>query len=249
MYNGKTLAVVIPAYNEELLIADTIKSVPQYVDKVFVVDDGSNDRTAEIVRPFVNSRIHLISHDRNMGVGAAIASGYKQALKDNMDVAVVMAGDFQMDPKYIVDLITPVIENSADYTKGDRLSTPGYQVGMSIWRRLGNWLLTRLTWIAMGSRQISDPQHGYTAISRNALEKIKVNTVYSGYGYCNDILVKLVTYGLTVIDIQMPAKYGNERSKIKYGSYIPRVSWLLLKGFLWRLRMTYLGGKKRHLQS
>ncbi len=108
MYSGKALAVVIPAYNEELLIADAIKSVPGFIDKVYVVDDGSTDRTAEIINSFNHDRIRCISHAKNQGVGAAIISGYKQALEDNIDIAVVMAGDSPMDPLHMVKLIRPV---------------------------------------------------------------------------------------------------------------------------------------------
>ena len=93
MYNGKTVGVVVPAYNEELHIEDTIQSVPEFVDKVYVVNDGSTDRTGEIARFFNHNRIFLIEHEKNRGVGAAITSGYGRAIQDKLDVTVVMAGD------------------------------------------------------------------------------------------------------------------------------------------------------------
>ena len=246
MYSNKTLAVVIPAYNEELLIADTVRAVPEFVDKVYVVDDGSTDRTSEIIQSFNHNRIHCIHHNENRGVGAAIISGYKQALRDNIDIAVVMAGDNQMDPAHMIKLITPIVEGTADYAKGDRLSQLGNQMGMSQWRRFGNWLLTWLTRMAMGNWHISDPQNGYTAISHDALKRINLDTIYPYYGYCNDVLVKLAVCRCQIIDVPMPARYGHEKSKIKYSRYIPKVSGLLLKDFLWKLKMTLLkGGKPR----
>ncbi len=175
MYKGRTLGVVIPAYNEELLIADTIHSVPDYVDKVYVVNDCSTDRTAEIIQSLHHNRLNCINHDKNQGVGAAIVSGYKQAIEDNIDITIVMAGDNQMDPAHMMTLITPIIEGTADYTKGDRLSQPGNQIGMSKWRLFGNWLLTWLTRIVTGNWLINDPQNGYSAISRDVLKKINVN--------------------------------------------------------------------------
>lgn len=240
MYQNKTLGVVVPAYNEELLIAATIRAVPEFVDKVYVVNDGSTDKTSETIRSFNHNRIHCIDHKQNRGVGAAIVSGYKQALKDNIDITVVMAGDNQMDPAHMIKLITPVVEGAADYAKGDRLSLPGNQIGMSKWRRFGNWVLTWLTRMAMGSRHISDPQNGYTAISRKALKRINLDTIYPYYGYCNDVLVKLAVYGCRIIDVPMPARYGHEKSKIKYSRYIPKVSLLLLRDFFWKLKMTLL---------
>ena len=137
MYHGKSIGIVIPAYNEELLIADTIKSVPKFVDKVYVVNDGSTDRTAEIILSFNHQRIHCIHHSENRGVGAAIISGYRQVIQDNVDIAVVMAGDNQMDPAHMIKLILPVIKGTTDYAKGDRLSQPGNHIGMSQWRRFG----------------------------------------------------------------------------------------------------------------
>jgi len=235
MYKGKTIAVVCPAYNEELLIADTIKSVPDFVDQLYVVNDGSTDRTAEIVRSLSNDRMFCIDHQVNRGVGAAIASGYKKAIEDDVDITVVMAGDNQMDPEHVAKLLDPIIAGEADYAKGDRLSTKRNDEGMSRWRRFGNWLLTWLTRIATGDWKVHDPQNGFTAISNQTMKRLGVNAIYPGYGYCNDILVKLNVYGCKIVNVPMPARYGREISKIRYSRYIPKVSWLLLRRFIWRI--------------
>ena len=239
MYNGKTVGVVIPAYNEEELIADTIRSIPELADKLYIVNDGSIDRTADIVHSFNHSRLQCIYHEKNRGVGAAIISGYRRAIQDNIDITVVMAGDNQMDPEHMIKLITPIINGTADYAKGDRLSQPGNKIGMSPWRCFGNWLLTGLTRVASGNWHLNDPQNGYTAISQQVLKQIDIDNVYPGYGYCNDLLVKLMAYDCKIVDIPMPARYGHEKSNIKYSRYIPRVSWLLLRDFLWRLKTKY----------
>jgi len=209
---------------------------------VYVVDDCSTDRTPEIIAEHLkeDGRVVHIRHEKNMGVGAAIVSGYKKALEEEMDVAVVMAGDNQMDPNYLPDLLDPIVEGKAEYTKGNRLLGPEYVRNMPKFRYIGNMILTFLTKVASGYWHLMDPQNGYTAISKKALEKINLDSVYHWYGYPNDLLVKLNVYGSRVLDVPIPAKYGNERSKIKYTKYVIKVSWLLLKDFFWRLKEKYL---------
>ena len=242
MYKEHSIGVVVLAYNEENHIKDTIETLPDFVDKIYVVDDGSTDKTAEIVKTLTeqNQRIHLIQHEVNKGPGAALVTGYKAALKEEIDVIVKMDGDNQMDPEQLPNLLGPIIEGKADYTKGNRLLSPEYRSGMTKWRFLGNSMLTFLTKIGSGYWQMMDPQNGYTVTSRSALERINLDSVYPYYGYLNDILVKLNVYGYRVTDIIMPAKYGRERSSIKYSKYIVKVSLMLLRDFFWRLKMKYV---------
>jgi glycosyltransferase involved in cell wall biosynthesis len=242
VYNDRTIAVVVPAYNEELLIADALSCIPAFVDKIYAVNDASRDRTQEIIENAARKdpRIIPLRHEKNRGVGAAIVTGYRKALDDGMSIAVVMAGDNQMDPELMPSFLDPIINNKADYTKGNRLLSPEYRRGMSRWRFIGNTILTFMTKFSSGYWKLMDPQNGYTAISRRALERINLDRVYPRYGYCNDLLVKLNVFGFRVMDIEMPARYGRETSKIKYGSYIGRVSWLLFRDFFHRLRMKYI---------
>lgn len=241
-YRNRVVGVVIPAFNEELLIGETLKSIPHYVDRIYVIDDCSRDRTAEIAKGFEkgDSRVTCISHERNSGVGAAIITGYKKAIEDKTDIVAVMAGDNQMDPKNLPSLLDPIVEGKADYTKGNRLMNAEFRKGMSAWRSFGNVILTFLTKMASGYWQLMDPQNGYTAISQRALERINPDTIYPWYGYCNDLLVKLNVFGFKIKDVVMPARYGKEKSKIRYGRYMFKLSWLLLKDFLWRLKMKYV---------
>lgn len=242
MYRDRTIAVVVPAYNEELLISDTLASIPAFVDKIYTVNDGSRDRTQEIVEKIAvrDPRVIPIRHEKNLGVGAAIVSGYKRALSDGISITVVMAGDNQMDPALMGSFIDPIIENKADYTKGNRLLSPEYRKGMSRWRFFGNTVLTFMTKFSSGYWKLMDPQNGYTAVSRRVLERLNLDRIYPRYGYCNDLLVKLNVFGFRVMDVEMPARYGRESSKIKYGSYIGKVSWLLFRDFFYRLRMKYI---------
>ncbi len=240
MYEGYKLGIIVPAYNEEKLILETLEGMPHSADRIYVVDDGSTDNTRHIVEGFIDGRFCLLTNGRNRGVGAAVASGYKKALEENIDVIVVMDGDNQMDAKHLPELLAPIIKGKADFAKGNRLSRLAHRRGMSNWRFFGNWVLTLLTKIASGYWKIRDPQNCYTAITREALKRINLDKVYPRYGYCNDLLVKLNVAGCRVVDVPMPARYGKEKSKIKYSLFITKVSPLLLRGFLWRLRLKYL---------
>ncbi len=242
LYRDCTVAVVVPAHNEELLIGETLSSIPDFVCRVYVVNDCSTDRTGEIIEQYhrENPSIVPLHHETNSGVGAAIVTGYKAALADGIDIVAVMAGDNQMDPSYLPPLLDPIVENTCEYTVGNRLLSPEFRKGMSRWRFFGNAVLTMLTKIASGYWQLVDPQNGYTAISRRALEQIDLDQVYPRYGYCNDLLVKLNIWGFRMKNVSHPARYGQERSGIRYGSYIFRVSRLLWHDFLERLKTKYI---------
>jgi len=242
MYREHRIAVVVPAYNEELLIGPTLDTMPECVDRVYVVDDCSTDRTSTEIRERSarDPRIVSLRHEANSGVGAAIVTGYTAALADGMDIVAVMAGDNQMDPAFLPKLLDPVVDGKADYAVGNRLINPEFRKDMSRWRFIGNAALTLLTKIASGYWQLMDPQNGYTAISRRALETIPLDAVYPQYGYCNDILVRLNVYGFRVKNVPHPARYGLEQSGIRYGRYIVKLSGLLLKDFLWRMKTKYV---------
>ena len=241
-YRDRTIGVVVPAYNEELLIGETLSSIPSFVSKIYIVDDCSTDKTWKLIMEHAGNdpRIVPIHHEKNRGVGASIMTGYRKAIEDGIDIAAVMAGDNQMDPSFLPDLLNPIVEGKCDYTMGNRLINPEYRKGMSKWRFFGNSILTLLTKMASGCWQMMDPQNGYTAISRRALEHINLDDVYPRYGYCNDLLVRLNVGGFHVINVPHPARYGLEKSGIKYSTYIFRVSRLLLKDFLWRLKTKYV---------
>ena len=151
-----------------------------------------------------------------------------------------MAGDNQMDPAFLPELLDPIIDRRCDYTMGNRIANPLYRAGMSTWRFIGNSILTILTKIASGYWQMMDPQNGYTAISSRALNQITLTKIYPRYGYCNDILVKLNVESFRIINVPHPSRYGLEQSGIKYSTYIVNVSFLLLRDFLWRLKKKYM---------
>lgn len=256
MLYEKSVGVVVPAYNEAQFIGDVIETMPPFVDRIYVIDDASTDKTwQEILKHSgrvgrkeyeqsetqdAANRVIPIQHDENRGVGGAIKTGYKQALADEMDVTAVMGGDGQMDPDYLANLIRPVVGGYAEYTKADRLYGDGSTRGMSRWRLFGNTVLSWLTRITSGYWGLSDPQNGYTVISLPALEALDLEEMYEYYGYCNDLLVKLNVLGMRVADVPVPAVYGDETSSIRYPEYIVKVSGMLFRNFIWRLRREYV---------
>lgn len=233
------IGVTVPAYNEENRVASVVENMPVYVDRIYVVDDGSTDRTRDVVSGLCRQweRLHLIEHRENKGVGAAIAAGYRRCLDDGMDIAVVMAGDDQMDPLELPRLLAPVARGEAEYCKGDRMSSRETMQGMPWFRRAGNWLLKWLTRVSSGNYGVCDPQNGYAAVSSEALRRIRLDDLYPSYGYCNHLLAKFTVAGVRAIEVRIPARYQGERSKIRYGKYIRKVSWLLINNFAWRMRM------------
>jgi glycosyltransferase involved in cell wall biosynthesis len=243
MYLERSISVVIPAYNEENLIGQTVRTIPDFVDKIIVVNDASKDRTSAIVQEIANNheRVILIDHERNQGVGGAIVTGYKKALDLKADVTVVMAGDGQMDPKDLPNIVEPVAKGEVDYTKGNRLFQGDAWKMIPRHRYLGNSFLSLMTKFASGYWHIADSQTGYTAISLMALKKLNLDGIYKRYGMPNDMLIKLNQLDFRVRDIHIRPVYNiGEQSKMKLFKVIPRISWLLFKGFWRRLFFKYV---------
>jgi glycosyltransferase involved in cell wall biosynthesis len=241
MLDGKRVAVVVPAHDEETLITDTVRSIPDFVDRILIVDDGSGDKTAEVVRGLDDPRVELIVHERNLGVGAAIITGYKRALEERIDVTAVMGADAQMDPADLETLCSPVARREVDYAKANRLFTGQAWEVIPRYRYLGNALLSLLTKIASGYWHVADSQSGYTAISLDMLELLDLDRIYKRYGFPNDMLVHLNVWNARVRDYPSRPIYGvGERSGIRLRKVVPTISWLLVKGFFWRLREKYV---------
>jgi glycosyltransferase involved in cell wall biosynthesis len=244
MYKSKMIAVVVPAHNEETQINKVIDTMPNLVDTILIVDDCSSDRTAEVVRAnagIQSGRIVLISHEINQGVGGSIATGYKWCRDNKVDIAVVMAGDAQMDPDDLPALLDPVVEGRTDYSKGNRLISGEAFTKIPKVRLFGNAALSLLTKIASGYWHVADSQTGYTAINALGLKLIDWNKMYKRYGQPNDVLVKLNVAGLRVLDVPIKPVYNvGERSGIKVRKVLFSISGLLLRLFFWRLKEKYI---------
>ena len=243
MYLDKTVAVVVPAYNEEKLIRNTIQKIPEFVDKIIVVDDASEDNTPVILQDLASQagKLIVIQHDINQGVGGAIITGYKKAIELEIDVTAVMAGDGQMAPDDLMSIIAPIVKGEADYSKGNRLFQGDAWKMIPHYRYLGNSFLSLLTKIASGYWHIADSLSGYTAISLAVLKRINLDGIYKRYGIPNDLLIKLNQNDYRVRDIPVKPIYNiGERSGIRLTKVIPIITWLLFKGFWQRLFFKYV---------
>ncbi len=238
MFRGARVAVVVPAFNEADKIAATVKAVPSFVDDMIVVDDGSGDGTGMRARASAGgARIEVVMHQQNRGVGAAIATGYARALALGADVVVVMAGDGQMDPTDLPGLLAPVVDGTADYAKGNRLAWPGAWRQIPPVRLMGTVALAWLTGAVTGYRRLSDPQCGYTAISRAILLAVGPERIYPRYGYPNDLLARLADVGARVVEVPVRPVYGPAwRSGLRPLRVILPLSGILLRAAARRLR-------------
>lgn len=246
MIDDKTIAVVIPSYNVERLVARVVQTLPEFVDFAVVVNDASQDGTEAVLRELAGQepwteRLIIIDHEVNRGVGAAIATGYKWCRDQGIDVTAVMAGDGQMDPENLRAVVQPVVEGIVDYAKGNRLVTPQVLSKIPKVRLFGNSILSLLTKIASGYWHVSDSQTGYTAASLRVLQTIDLDKIYPRYGMPNDMLVKLNIYNFRVMDVPVAPVYNvGEQSGIKIGRVVFTISFLLVRLFFKRLYIKYV---------
>ncbi|WP_109851718.1 glycosyltransferase family 2 protein [Aquimarina sp. AU58] len=292
MLNNKTIGVVIPCYNEATQITMVLDSMPDFVDRIIIVDDVSKDQTVEVVIKYLKNntsalkltsnlqkeivptiynradievhqknieelkrfppieilnknpdeeKIIVIKHLKNGGVGAAVATGYKWCKDHDIDCAVVMNGDGQMDPNELESICNPVVKEEIDYVKGNRLIHKSAWVIIPRVRFLGNSVLSILTKIVSGYWGISDTQSGYTAMSNHALNSIPLYNIYKRYGMPNDVLVKLNIAFCTIREVKIKPVYGvGEQSKLNVIKVSFPILFLLIRCFFKRLHTKYL---------
>ncbi|MET0410596.1 MAG: glycosyltransferase family 2 protein [Polyangiaceae bacterium] len=205
--------MIVPAYDEERLIARTLARLPPYVDHAIVVDDASRDRTREVVRGLADERVRLLVHARNRGVGAAIATGYQAALSLGADLLAVMAADDQMDPADLERLLAAAWQGGADYAKGNRFLHPEYRA-MPRTRRYAGRALARLTCWATGL-DIDDSQCGYTVLCARAARRLPLDELWPRYGYPNDLLGLLAEQQASIVEQPVRPVYADESSGVR----------------------------------
>lgn len=245
MFEGSSIAVVVPCFREATQIRSVIETMPAFVDRIIVVDDRSPDDTADVVRECMRApggeRVELLVHEENRGSGAAIATGYKRALAIDMDVVAVMDGDGQMPPGELADLVRPVTSGAADVAKANRLVVEDAWRTIPRKRFLGNAILSLLTKIASGYYQVADSQTGYIVISADMIRRLDLDAMYPRYGYPNDRLVRLNVLRARIVDVaSVPVYDVGEVSTMKIRRVLFTMSWLLLKRFFWRLWKLYV---------
>ena len=237
MLFGVEVVVVVPACDEAPRVGRVLRGLPAEVDCVVVVDDASRDGTREAALGVGDPRVTVVVHPANRGVGAAIATGYREALKlasEPRSVFVVMAGDDQMDPRDLPALVRPIAEGRADYVKGCRFVWPDARRAMPWSRGGGGWPVSWLTARAIG-QPVSDSQCGYTAISSSAVSQLDLVGLWSGYGYPNDILGQLAARRMRIVEVPVRPVYRDEKSRLRL-RHLPRITLLIGRAWVRRVR-------------
>jgi glycosyltransferase involved in cell wall biosynthesis len=236
---GLRVAVIVPAYRAAKTIERVVEGIPAWIDAIYVVDDGSPDDTGARVRALASPRVRLLVHDVNRGVGAAMITGYRQALRDGADVCVKMDADDQMDPASLEQLIEPLVAGRADYAKGNRFHDAQALSAMPAVRKIGNAGLSFLIKAASGQWHVFDPTNGYTAIHRTALGALDLDSVHPRYFFESSMLIRLRRLGAVVEDVPIPARYRDETSRLSVGRTLVKFPWLLLRDGLRRVVWQY----------
>jgi glycosyltransferase involved in cell wall biosynthesis len=240
VYKNLRVAVVVPAHNESAHIATVIERMPKLVDHIIVIDDASPDDTYAVAIAAATKRTEVIRHDTNKGVGGAVVTGHRRALELGADVSVVMAGDDQMDPDYLPSLLDPLADRGYGFAKANRFFSMKSFAGMPRHRVFGNMVLTFMTKISSGYWDLVDPQNGYTAISRSALEAIALDRIAERYDFENDLLIWLNIANVRAVDVPIPAVYGEEVSGMRIHRVAPRLLLTLTLGFWRRVWFKYV---------
>ena len=242
------IVAVVPAYNEELHIEAVVRSLPEYITTIIVVDDASKDGTCRVVDQLVDDdpRVLLLRHEVNQGVGGAMVTGFERALQLDAQIVVKIDGDGQMSPENLEELLYPLIAGHADYTKGNRFHDFEALSQMPLLRQIGNTALSFFTKAAVGYWDLFDPCNGYVAIRGEVLTRLPLKRISKSFFFETSMLARLYLMGAVVKDVPMPARYGVEVSHMSIPrvirEFIPRLAYcfgrrMLLKNFLYNFSM------------
>jgi dolichol-phosphate mannosyltransferase len=235
------ITVVIPCYNVSRHIAEVIKNLPADVTWVIAVNDLSKDNTGNALGEIQkeNKKLIVINHEKNQGVGGSMLTGFKKSLELNSDITIKIDGDDQMDSSYIPQLIRPLIENKADYTKGNRFRDFKSLKKMPVVRRIGNLGLSFFIKAASGYWNIFDPNNGFVAISKEMLKTININKIHKRYFFESSMLIELYHVDAVIQEIPMKARYGDEKSSLSVTRALFGFPPKLLKAFIRRIILKY----------
>ncbi len=238
MLEGSHVVVIVPAFREQAHVGGVIATMPAFVDRIVVVDDGSDDATSAHARAAGDPRVELLRHPVRRGVGAALVTGYRAGIAATVgdrDALCVMAGDGQMHPDDLDAVALPIVRGEADYVKGTRFGHDGVRGSMGLPRWVGGQVFSRLTSLAIG-QPISDSQCGFTALARSAAQILDLDDLWPGFGYPNDILGQLAARRLRIGEVPVRPIYGNEVSKLRL-RHLPRIGLLVARAAVRRRRL------------
>jgi dolichol-phosphate mannosyltransferase len=235
-----TVAVVIPCYNVAEHIEQVIRALPADISYIVTVNDCSVDETERLLLQLQqeNAKIIYLKHERNQGVGGAMLTGFRKSLELDAAVTIKLDGDNQMDPSYIPQLIKPLAENKADYTKGNRFRDFQALKQMPMIRRIGNLVLGFLIKVASGYWNIFDPTNGFVAISNAMLRTIDFERIHKRFFFESSMLIELYHANAVIKEIPMKARYGLETSTLSVTRTVigfpPRLLFALLRRIVLR---------------
>jgi len=237
MIDNFNIAVVIPVYKVERHIKKVIETLPEFIDHIILVDDNCPQRSLSLVEN--TEKITIIKHVENFGVGGAVVSGYTKSLELNSDIVIKVDGDGQMDPDKIMELIKPILEKEADYTKGNRFKDFKALKSMPKMRLFGNSILSFTTKFSSGYWDIMDPTNGFTAITKGAIEGLNLEVISKRYFFETDMLINLNIENCVVKDVSIPAMYADEQSSMSIKKIIFSFPPKLFNGFVKRIFLKY----------
>lgn len=235
MLHHRLVIVVVPAHGEEAHVARVVRSMPAFVDRILLVDDGSLDATSANARAVGDPRLEVLRHPVRSGVGAALKTGYRAALARTThgdDAIAVMAGDGQMDPTELARVVEPIVRGAAEYVKGTRFGAPDVRARMGWPRWIGGQVFSKLTALAIG-QAISDSQCGFTALSRRAMLALDLDGLWPSFGYPNDLLGQLAARRARIEEVPVRPIYGDEQSKLRL-RHLPPIFFLVGRAALRR---------------
>lgn len=235
------VVAIIPAYKVKNQILEVVDKALDYVDQVLVIDDFCPEGSGQIVQKahVDNGKVRVLFHERNLGVGGAVKSGFRWALDSRFDVIVKIDGDGQMDPSLVPKLIEPILDARVDYCKGNRFASPRTVRQMPIHRLLGNGFLSLFSKASTGYWSVNDPTNGFIAISRETLGKLEFERLENGYFFESDVLFRLSILGARVEELPMVAFYGEEKSNLRVGRVMLLFPFLHLKNLTKRIIYNY----------
>jgi len=235
------VAVIIPAYKAEDSLEKVLAAIPDWIGCIIVVNDQSPDRTGEVDAraAAADARVVVVHHQTNQGVGGAMLSGYQKARELGMQVAVKMDSDDQMDPAYLADLIDPILNGKADYTKGNRFLHQAQLNTMPLRRRIGNLGLSFITKMASGYWNLFDPTNGFTALNLEILPFLNPERIDRRYFFETSLLIELGLNRAVVRDVSIPARYPGSLSSLSETRSFFEFPPKLLAGTLRRVMYLY----------
>jgi glycosyltransferase involved in cell wall biosynthesis len=235
------VSVIIPCYNVARHIEEVIKHLPAEIDHIITVNDRSPDEVEGVILRLQkeNNKIIYLKHEVNQGVGGAMLTGFKKSLELNADITIKMDGDNQMDPAYIPALLKPLIDNTADFSKGNRFRDLNALKNMPLGRRIGNLGLSFLIKGASGYWNIFDPTNGYFAIKNDVLQSFNFKQIHKRYFFESSVLIELYHVGAVVQDVPMKARYGDEVSGLSKTKTLFEFPPKLILAFFRRIILKY----------